>query len=139
MHRRRGTGHLNCDRSSVTVGQVPGAVRDGRHLHSERRADCRLAEEFHERWQSAIFKLIVARTLEVLGAELEVEPGGRENASQSSLPLPACWMPLQTYLTRARTASQWASGGIWKRCCSGSSAYSSSPPDSSRAPAFSSS
>src|SRR5829696_9698939 len=33
----------------------------------------------HERWGSAFFELIVARTLQVLGAELEIEPGGKED------------------------------------------------------------
>jgi hypothetical protein len=30
----------------------------------------------HERWHSAFFELIVGRTLQVLGATIEVEPGG---------------------------------------------------------------
>lgn len=33
----------------------------------------------HDRWQSAFFELIVARTLQVLGASIEVEPGGAED------------------------------------------------------------
>jgi len=32
----------------------------------------------HERWPSAFFEMILARTLQVLGAEIEVEPGGKE-------------------------------------------------------------
>jgi hypothetical protein len=33
----------------------------------------------HDRWPSAFFELIVARTLQVLGASIEVEPGGAED------------------------------------------------------------
>jgi hypothetical protein len=34
-----------------------------------------LYRALHDRWHSAFFELIVARTLQVLGAEIEVEPG----------------------------------------------------------------
>jgi hypothetical protein len=34
-----------------------------------------LYQALHNRWHSAFFELIVARTLQVLGAEIEVEPG----------------------------------------------------------------
>lgn len=43
-------------------------------LPSEHRAT--LYRMLHERWYSAFFELIVGRTLQVLGATIEVEPGG---------------------------------------------------------------
>ena len=33
-------------------------------------------------------------------------------------------MAWPTFVDRVRRSAQWAPGGIWKRCCSGSSAYS---------------
>jgi hypothetical protein len=36
-------------------------------------------QALHDRWTSAFFELIAARTLQVLGASLEVEPGGAED------------------------------------------------------------
>lgn len=38
-----------------------------------------LYRALHDRWQSAFFEPIVARTLQVLGASIEVEPGGAED------------------------------------------------------------
>jgi hypothetical protein len=38
-----------------------------------------LCRALHDRWSSAFFELIVARTLQVLGASIEVEPGGAED------------------------------------------------------------
>jgi len=43
-------------------------------LPQEHRAT--LYRMLHERWHSAFFELIVGRTLQVLGATIEVEPGG---------------------------------------------------------------
>jgi hypothetical protein len=38
-----------------------------------------LYQALHDRWPSALFELIVARTLQVLGASIEVEPGGAQD------------------------------------------------------------
>lgn len=38
-----------------------------------------LHKALHDRWPSAFFELIAARTLQVLGASIEVEPGGAED------------------------------------------------------------
>ena len=38
-----------------------------------------LYQALHDRWPSAFFELIVARTLQVLGASIEVEPGGAQD------------------------------------------------------------
>lgn len=38
-----------------------------------------LYRALHDRWESAFFELIVARTLQVLGASIEIEPGGAED------------------------------------------------------------
>jgi len=38
-----------------------------------------LYRALHDRWPSAFFELIVARTLQVLGASIEVEPGGAQD------------------------------------------------------------
>jgi hypothetical protein len=38
-----------------------------------------LYRALHDRWESAFFELIVARTLQVLGARVEVEPGGAQD------------------------------------------------------------
>jgi hypothetical protein len=38
-----------------------------------------LYRALHDRWPSAFFELIVARTLQVLGASIEIEPGGAED------------------------------------------------------------
>lgn len=46
-------------------------------LPKEHRAD--LYRALHHRWPSAFFELITARTLQVLGASIEVEPGGAED------------------------------------------------------------
>ena len=42
----------------------------------------------HERWHSAFFELVVGRTLQVLGATIEVEPGG---ASDTRIDFAACF------------------------------------------------
>lgn len=42
-------------------------------LPAEYRAD--LYRALHERWHSAFFELVVGRTLQILGASIEVEPG----------------------------------------------------------------
>lgn len=62
---------------------VPRA-REGRRFLNENLmnlpAEHQLAmyRALHDRWPSAFFEMIVARTLQVLGAEIEVEPGGKE-------------------------------------------------------------
>ena len=38
-----------------------------------------LYRALHDRWSSAFFELVAARTLQVLGAKIEVEPGGAED------------------------------------------------------------
>jgi hypothetical protein len=38
-----------------------------------------LYQALHDRWPSAFFELIVARTLQVLGASIEIEPGGAQD------------------------------------------------------------
>ena len=38
-----------------------------------------LYRALHDRWPSAFFELIAARTLQVLGASIEIEPGGAED------------------------------------------------------------
>jgi hypothetical protein len=64
-----------------TVPRARGARRFLNENHSKIPSDHQhiLYCALHERWGSAYFELIVARTLQVLGAEIEIEPGGKED------------------------------------------------------------